>query len=92
MSARTLEGRAMTEAEHAEYLRVISDTVLRDRAVGISDRFMKAAFTAVGGASTSVSSYPLVAAHMQASAIAYLAERLAVALAPRHAPEKTTDA
>ena len=66
MSARTLEGRAMTEAEHAEYLRVISDTVLRDRAVGISDRFMKAAFTAVGGASTSVSSYPLGAVENQA--------------------------
>jgi hypothetical protein len=37
--------------------------------------------------------YPvIVAAHVQASAIAYLAERLTVALAPRHAPEKTTDA
>jgi hypothetical protein len=38
-SARTLEGRAMTEAEHAEHLRVLADTVLRDRATMLPTNF-----------------------------------------------------
>jgi hypothetical protein len=92
-SARTLEGRAMTEAEHAEHLRVLADTVLRDRATDVADEFLEAAIGAVDGWYGPAMEYPvIVAAHVQASAIAYLAERLTVALAPRHAPEKTTDA
>lgn len=92
MSPRTTEGRAMTTAEHAEHLRVQADTLLRDRAVGVADHFMKAAFTALGGNCVPIASYPLVAAHMQASAIAYLAERLAVATATSGAPANTSDA
>ncbi|NUN60806.1 MAG: hypothetical protein HUU13_06825 [Burkholderiaceae bacterium] len=82
----------MTTAEHAEHLRVQADTLLRDRAVGVADHFMKAAFTSVGGGHVNIASYPLVAAHMQASAIAYLAERLAVATATSGAPANTSDA
>lgn len=92
MSPRTVEGRAMTTAEHAEHLRMQADTLLRDRAVGVADHFMKAAFTALGGNCVPIASYPLVAAHMQASALAYLAERLAVATATSRAPANTSDA
>lgn len=93
MSARTTEGRAMTTAEHAEHLRVQADTLLRDRAVGVADHFMKAAFTALGGQHhVAIAFYPLVAAYMQACAIAYLAERLAAATATSGAPANTSDA
>ena len=93
MSARTVEGRAMSEAEHVEHLRVLADTVLRDRATDVADEFLEAAIDAVDGWLGPATENPvIVAAYMQASAIAYLAERLAVALAPRHAPANTTDA
>lgn len=100
MSARTLEGRAMNADEldftphEWEALRS-TDVACCFRASDFADRALLDAVDSVLNLAYDVSAEArpaLIAAHMQASAIAYLAERLAVALAPRHAPEKTTDA
>lgn len=100
MSARTVEGRAMDADEldftpqtwealtPADVERVFISTDVADRALlSAIDSVMNLAHEVSDGARPT-----LIAAHMQASAIAYLAERLAVALAPRHAPANTTDA
>ena len=100
MSARTVEGRAMNADEldftphEWEALRS-TDVACCFRASDFADRALTDAIDSVLNLAHDVSAEArpaLIAAHMQASAIAYLSERLSVALAPRHAPEKTTDA
>ena len=100
MSARTLEGRAMNADELEftphEWEALRPAGVARCfRALDFADRALSEAVDSVTSLEHEVSGDALpalIAAHMQASAIAYLSERLSVALAPRHAPEKTTDA
>ena len=100
MSARTVEGCAMNADEldftpqqgealtSADVERCFRATDFADRALGAA---IDAAWNLMEGVSGEARPV-LIAAHMQASALAYLAERLAGAPVPINAPVHTPDA
>jgi hypothetical protein len=100
MSARTLEGRAMNANEldftPNEWEALTPTDVARCfRALDFADRALSEAVDSVLNLADDVSAEArpaLIAAHMQASAFAYLAERLAGARLPASAHTNTTDA
>lgn len=100
MSARTVEGRAMN-AEPLDFTPregqalTPADVERCFKAIDFADMALEEAIDAAWNLMDSVSkeSRPaLIAAHIQASALAYLADRLAGALVPASAPENTKDA
>ena len=94
MNARTVEGRAMNADEldftpHTWEALTASDVERCFRASDFAGRALSDAIDSVMNLAHEVADEArpaLIAAHMQASAIAYLAERLAVAPAARKAP------
>lgn len=100
MSARTLEGRAM-DAEPLDFTPqqgqalTAADVERCFKATDFADMALEAAIDAalnLMGPISQESRPALIAAHMQASALAYLADRLAGARVPARAPENTNDA
>ena len=100
MNARTVEGRAMNADEldftpHTWEALTPADVERFFRASDFADRALSDAIDSVFNLAHDVSCEArpaLIAAHMQASALAYLAERLAGARVPASAPANTTDA
>ncbi|MFN9726663.1 hypothetical protein [Acidovorax sp.] len=98
MNARTVEGRAM-DADELDYTPkswealTAADVERCFKASDFADRALLDAINAVLNLAAGVAdAAPLIAAHMQAGALAYLAERLAGAPAPASEPENTNDA
>ncbi|AYM96072.1 hypothetical protein EAG14_08230 [Acidovorax sp. 1608163] len=100
MSARAVDDHSMNPEpldftpEQGEALSV-ADVERCFKATDFADRALHAAIDAACNLMEQVSqeSRPaLIAAHMQASALTYLAERLAWARLPASAPENTNDA
>lgn len=100
MSARTVEGRAMDANEldftpHTWETLSPADVERCFRASDFADRALSDAIDSVMNLAHDVSDEArpaLIAAHMQASAFAYLADRLAGAHVPASAPANTPDA
>ncbi|UCU98224.1 hypothetical protein [Acidovorax radicis] len=100
MNARTVEGRAMNADEldftpHKWEALTASDVERCFRASDFADRALSDAIDSVMNLAHEVADEArpaLIAAHMHASALAYLAERFAGARVPASAPANTTDA
>ena len=100
MNARTVEGRAMNaddlDLTPKQWEALTPDDVARCfRALDFADRALSEAVDSVLDLADDVADAArpaLIAAHMQASALAYLAEHLAGAPVPASAPENTNDA
>ena len=98
MNARTVEGRAM-DADELDYTPkswealTAADVERCFKASDFADRALVDDINAVLNLAAGVAdAAPLIAVHMQAAALAYLAERLAGAPAPASEPENTNDA